>query len=186
MAYSYLVGDPVGSEYVTLDDARLGGSGDVGDVGEDGIAIVGAPIAGKESDKPLWRVKNSSVPALVVSIGHTVICSLLKLGHVRAEGTRIVADIPRMTSCSRAVKNCFVGQRATPRSMALIVILDESKLQTLNEQGSALIVDRIAIQSPSSVRCRCLRSPHCGQAGGPKLRFRKDSLRFAPAFLRCM
>ena len=64
MTYSYLVGDPVGSEYVTLDDARLGGSGDVGDFGgEDGIAIVGAPIAGKESDKPLGRVKNLSVQA---------------------------------------------------------------------------------------------------------------------------
>ena len=73
MAYSYLVGDPVGSEYVALDDARLGGSGDVGDVvREDGIAIVGAPIAGKESDKPLGKVERLSVPAFVVSIGHTV------------------------------------------------------------------------------------------------------------------
>ena len=83
MAYSYLVGDPVGSEDVTLDDARLGGSGDVGDVvGEDGIAIVGAPIAGKESDKPLGRVKNSSVPAFFFWIGHRAICSLFRSGHV--------------------------------------------------------------------------------------------------------
>ena len=92
MAYSYLVGDPVGSKNVALDDARLGGSGDVGDVvGEDGIAVVGAPIAGKESDKPLVRVENLSVPAFVISIGRKVICSSFKLRYV--------------LSCSRHTEN---------------------------------------------------------------------------------
>ena len=86
MAYSYLVGDPVGSEYVALDDARLGGSGDVGDaMWEDGIAIVGAPIAGKESDKPLGKAKKCQLQPLALRS--------LQLGAC-------LEAIPRMTSSS--------------------------------------------------------------------------------------
>lgn len=54
----YLVRDGVGVEDVTGYDARLGGFGYVGcGGGEDGVAIVGAAVAGEEADEALRGVR---------------------------------------------------------------------------------------------------------------------------------
>ena len=49
-----LVGEGVGAEDVAADDAGAGSLGEVGDIGwEDGVAVVGAAVAGEEADEAL-------------------------------------------------------------------------------------------------------------------------------------